>query len=87
MTLSDLVTTLIGTRLAGSESEDNPLWRFVIERFGPVVFSIAYIGLSIGLLAAVSWLGSEALVAWIACLAIIVANNLRELGKLRKRHR
>lgn len=81
------MTTLIGTRLAGSESEDNPLWRAVIVRFGPVVFAVAYIGLSLGLLAAVSWLGQDALVAWCAVLAIIVANNLRELGKLWKRTR
>lgn len=82
LALADLVTTLIGTRLAGSEGEDNPPWRAVIARFGPVVFAVAYIGLSLGLLAAASWLGQEALAAWCAVLAIILANNLRELGKL-----
>jgi hypothetical protein len=83
--LADLVTTLIGARLAGSNAEDNPVWQRVLVRHGPAAFAVAYAAVAGVLLLAMSWLGREALIGMIAVLALVAVNNLLAVFRLLRR--
>jgi hypothetical protein len=82
LALADLATTLVGVRMAGSESEDNPLWRRVIARRGAPAFAIAYLAGAGSIVLLASWLGQEALLGLVAVLALVVLNNLYAIARM-----
>ena len=83
--LADLVTTLIGIRIARPDAEDNPLWRQLITRWGRLAFAAAHLTVMGGIVLAASLLGDGALAGFVAVLALVVLNNLYVLWRLRKR--
>lgn len=80
--LTDLVSTLVGIRLAGPDAEDNPLWRRLIARYGLAAFVVAYLAVMAATVFAASLAGDAALAGFVAVLALVVSNNLRELWRL-----
>jgi hypothetical protein len=85
LALADLITTLIGVRLAGAEGESNPLWRRLIAKYGVAAYSAAYLGLAGVLIFVFAKIGPEALWGYAACMALVVATNLYAIARLLRR--
>jgi hypothetical protein len=85
LALIDLVTTLIGVRIAGVDSESNGMHRIILTRGGPVVFSLVYLAGATVLIAGAHRLG--ALASVVAVLVLVALNNLYALLRLRAARR
>ena len=85
LALGDLVTTLIGTRLAGADCEDHVLWRRLIARHGPAAFALAYLAVAAAALFIGGRLGEAALAGMVAVLALTVFNNLYVFVRILRR--
>jgi len=82
----DLVTTLIGVRIAGSEIEANTIHRRVMERHGVAVFALGYLAvMTVLVLVAVQFEG--ALAGMVGVFVLIALNNLYGLTRLRRSRR
>lgn len=80
--LADLVTTLLGIRIAGPDGEDNPLWRGLIRRHGIAAFVVVHAAVMTAILFAASLAGDAALAGVVAVFALVVINNLVALWRL-----
>lgn len=85
--VADLVTTLVGIRMAGPDAEDNPLWRRLIARYGRAAFCAAYLAVMGTVVLGASQADDSALAGIVAVLVLIVASNLRVLWKLTARQK
>ncbi len=77
LVVADLVTTLIGLRIAGPEGETNGFHRRVIVRWGPGVFAIVYLAIAAAVISFTVWIGG--LVGMVPVMAVVVANNVFQL--------
>ena len=86
LVLADLVTTVIGIRIAGADIEANTIHAGVVKRFGIGAFAAFYVAVAAVLIAVLAWLGG--LIGLIAVMTIVVVNNLYALYRLRvaRRH-
>jgi hypothetical protein len=73
----DLVSTLVGIRIAGPEGETNPLYRAVIVRFGRLGFAAVYAVIAATLVVVGARTGTLLSIA--AVLAIVVVNNVFQI--------
>jgi hypothetical protein len=85
LALADLITTLIGVRLAGADGESNPLWRRLIAKHGVAAYSAAYLGLAGVLIFVFAKIGPEALWGYAACMTFVLANNLYAIVRFLRR--
>ncbi len=85
--LADLLTTLVGVRIAGPDAEDNTLWRRLMRRHGLAAFCIAYLAVMAAVVFAASLAGDSALAGFVAVLALVVSSNLHQLWKLTSRRK
>lgn len=79
----DLVTTLIGVRIAGPDIEANEIHRRVMERHGVAGFALGYLAIMTALvLVALQFEG--ALAGMVGVLVLIAVNNLYGLSRLHR---
>jgi 1,4-dihydroxy-2-naphthoate octaprenyltransferase len=79
----DLVTTLVGVRMAGPDIEANAIHRRLMERHGVVVFAVSYLaGAAVLVLVLSRFEGG--LAGMVGVLVLIAANNLYGLTRLRR---
>jgi hypothetical protein len=85
LALLDLVTTVIGVRMAGAAIEENGFHRAVIARAGVTGFVLVYVAGVAALIAVLNHF--DALISLVAVLLLTVLNNGYALLRLRRSRR
>jgi hypothetical protein len=85
LALLDLITTVIGVRLAGAAIEDHGLHRAVIARAGVTGFVVVYVAGAAVLITVLNHF--DALAGFVAVLLLTVLNNAYALMRLRASRR